>query len=130
MAFDENDPNLMAELAELGFDDGEVIGMAKAPVGHRPRPVPAPAAGASGALLEAQDPGDLLKSLGVSLNSIGGEMVGFLGLFRKSNCGKHYDRGTYTIPRTNFLNICHSSSSSSSKKIYLPSFSHQTRCER
>lgn len=85
MAFDENDPSLMSELAELGFDDDEMIGVANVSAGHRARPVSS--AGGSDAHLGAQDPGDLLKSLGVSLNSIGGDMVSFILIYFFSQKG-------------------------------------------
>lgn len=91
MAFDENDPSLMAELAELGWGEdgssggggggggGTVAAIGKPPAGHRPRPAaapPAPTMGRGG--LEASGPpsrqgsgNELLRSLGLSLNSVG-----------------------------------------------------------
>lgn len=84
MAFDENDPALMAELAELGWGEADSSGNVAAaagrpPAGHRPRPAaapPAPTRGGRG--LEASGPpsrqgsgNELLQSLGLSLNSVG-----------------------------------------------------------
>ena len=86
IAFDENDPSLMAELAELGWDDNgsggggsgsgrsAKAGVAKLPAGHRPLPASSArvdAEGTSGAPQRGQSGNDLLRSLGLSLNSLG-----------------------------------------------------------
>lgn len=86
MAFDENDPALMAELAELGWGDDGSAGAgggggghvtattAGPPAGHRPRPeAAAPTGGrlAASAPPRQQSGNELLRSLGLSLNSLG-----------------------------------------------------------
>lgn len=79
MAFDENDPALMAELAELGWggDDssasgGGVVATARPPGGHRPRPDMAEGRDLPGGGPQRQASGnELLRSLGLSLNSLG-----------------------------------------------------------
>ncbi len=83
MAFDENDPSLMAELAELGWGDDSSGGgnvtatRAGPPAGHRPPPAAAaPARGRGGLAASApprreQSGNELLRSLGLSLNSLG-----------------------------------------------------------
>ena len=88
MTFDENDPALMAELAELGWEEDDAGGgggVASVAAGHRPRPN-APTrgrggegqtsdeprgGGASAAPAQHQGGNELLRSLGLSLNSIG-----------------------------------------------------------
>ncbi|CAN0261181.1 unnamed protein product, partial [Hapterophycus canaliculatus] len=84
IAFDENDPALMAELAELGWGEDESrsgggargarggggIATARPPGGHRPRPDIAEGRGASGGLQRQSSGNDLLRSLGLSLNSL------------------------------------------------------------
>lgn len=88
MAFDENDPALMTELAELGWGGDDSAGggagnvmaaTAGPPAGHRPRPGPAPATGgglaASAPPHRQQSGNELLRSLGLSLNSLGDQEV-------------------------------------------------------
>ncbi|CBN76476.1 hypothetical protein Esi_0000_0063 [Ectocarpus siliculosus] len=83
VAFDENDPSLMAELAELGWGGDDSAGaaagggatVARPPAGHRPRPDAAPGGdgglGPSAAPRREASGNDLLRSLGLSLNSLG-----------------------------------------------------------
>lgn len=80
VAFDENDPKLMAELAELGWEDnsgGAATTAKMPPAGHRPRPDAPQARRGSGEAEPSGAPGrqqsgnELLRSLGLSLNSIG-----------------------------------------------------------
>ncbi|CAM9879255.1 unnamed protein product, partial [Ectocarpus sp. 4 AP-2014] len=83
IAFDENDPSLMAELAELGWGGDDSAGpgagggatVARPPAGHRPRPDAAPGGygglGPSAAPRREASGNDLLRSLGLSLNSLG-----------------------------------------------------------
>lgn len=82
MAFDENDPALMAELAELGWGGDDSAGgggnvaatTAGPPAGHRPRPGAAPTTGgrlAPSCPPRQQSGNELLRSLGLSLNSLG-----------------------------------------------------------
>ena len=98
MAFDENDPSLMAELAELGWGGDDSAGgggggtatatTAGPPAGHRPRPGAAPTAGgglAASGPPRQQSGNELLRTLGLSLNSLGEPEVrregGMFGLF-------------------------------------------------
>ncbi|CAN0148881.1 unnamed protein product [Scytosiphon promiscuus] len=85
MTFDENDPALMAELAELGWGGDESSSgggggrgggggatAARPPRGHRPRPDMAGGReDSSGGPARQHSGNELLRSLGLSLNSLG-----------------------------------------------------------
>lgn len=97
IAFDENDPSLMAELAELGWGGDDSAGpgagggatVARPPAGHRPRPDAAPGvnggSGPSAAPRREASGNDLLRSLGLSLNSLGDQEV------RNGDCGEYVE---------------------------------------
>lgn len=99
MTFDENDPALMAELAEIGWEEdgppSAAAGVASVPKGHRERRDPPPAAGrgrrkageeeVSEAPSRPQGGNELLRSLGMSLNSMGDTEV--CGILYKARAG-------------------------------------------